>query len=163
MALLELLETDHGLFQTALARCDATVLIDILDLNINYVLIERHLPHPEIEWVDAVFPLSDRSLLLPSKRRIRRMSADVLMKTGDFIASIEEFAHSGLDLFQLHKMPNTLSLSEISDHVRAKLYEELGVHFRLVLPHADEVGVISSASRASIEKIISKLQERSRS
>ena len=159
MARLELTKTEHGLFQTAVPKCNGSALVHVLDPSLRYVLIERHIPHPRIEWIEAVFPLSDASLLSPSSRRIRRLQADLLFETTEFLDSLKEFANSGFDLFQMAKMPTVASLSGLPERARVGVYENLGVEFRFLLPHANEVAVISSHRQTSIERIITRLSE----
>jgi hypothetical protein len=158
LGVLRVNETAPGLFSLILPPCTARILGGILAAEVPFVIIEDHPIHRSLEWIDAMMPLSDVSLMRPICLSVRDVRMDVALETTRFLENLAEFESFGLSLYQLGRRPaNTLRFADVTDRrLRAALYREADVHLAFHLPHPSENASLSAPIRETVQRVVDK-------
>jgi hypothetical protein len=148
-----------GMFSVMLRPCTSGVLAHILAPFVPFVWIRRHMPHRYVQWCKARVPLSATGQ--PQDIEVRSLEFELQLSTGRFLELLPEFEEHGMDLCQMtQRVPNTLTLNDVSDAAAGRILIQNGLHLRFYLPHAVEFAQLASPHREVLEGALQKPQVR---
>ncbi|MGV3659687.1 MAG: hypothetical protein ACO1TE_05870 [Prosthecobacter sp.] len=141
-----------GMFHLMLRSCTAGILAHILDPEVPFVWVRRHMPHRYAQWRKTQACLSERGVLQDVE--VRSMEYDLLAPTARFLELLPEFESHGMVLYQMRRrVPDTLTLDGVADEAVDRVLLQNGLHLRFYLPHAVECASVSSPDRPFLERV----------
>lgn len=140
----------------------------VVDPALPWVLVEGHTPH-HLAFTPMLLPLSERSLLSPRSVRASSLRFDLLLRTDEFLAVLDEVAAApsgGIMLWQLDREPKErVALAErmfdpsISGDRFTKVRRDLGARLMLLCPHAHETSKVSALDPADLHAAWERVRE----
>lgn len=135
-----------------LGHCTASILRHVLNPEVPFIWLHRHVPQTRNGWWRASVPLSSSGG--SHEFEVRDLEFDAQMTTEKFLTLLPEIEDHGVDLLQMSKrIPNTLRFSVYDDAMNRILVQD-GLFLKLILPHGNEVAALSSPDKSHLEKLL---------
>ena len=142
-----------GLFILNLKPCTCGILSFILNPEVEFVWIRRHIPEPYIRWTRTPVVLSPKHRL--HEVEIRFLEFDLQLSTQRFMDLLTEFEDHGIELFQMRsRVPDTLHLHKVSENAAASILIQNGLHVAFYLPHSHEYAQLRAPDRTTLERLL---------
>jgi len=143
------------MFSFVLRSCTSSILAQILDPEVPFVWIRRHIPNYYVQWWNTRVRLSKKGML--HEAEVRSMEFELQLPTARFLELLPEFEDHGIELFQMtRRVPDSLTLNRLTGDALNRVLIQNGLHLSFYLPHAVEMAQLESPHREILERVLQK-------